>query len=116
MSFFAIVPTLENLYYKNITNGLTLNEKDYIIGCNQLGPITITLPVSCSSCNGKIYIIKDESALANTNSYAITIQVPSGTSLDGIDNGSISIEADYGTIAIYNSSNTGWFTLYNYAP
>lgn len=116
MSFFALVPTLENLDYKKITGDITLTNKDYLIGCSHTTTIFVTLPSSSTSDNGKVFIIKDESGQAASGLNTITIRAPDGTNLEGNPAGSTTIENDYGCVAVYNNSSSGWFLLYKYAP
>ena len=75
-----------------------IGRKDYYVGVNYAGPVTIELPIQ-NVKNGRQVVVKDESG--NCNIYPITI---SGTSIDNnntailaINNGSLTF--------IYNN---GW--------
>lgn len=82
----------------------TARSKDRIIGVNFAGAVTITLP-SASAVRGR-YIVKDESGNAAVNN--ITINPPSGQTIDGAANSTIS--TNYGSRGFY-SNGANWFTV-----
>lgn len=119
MTFLAITESTDILPYTSVSSETTLNDSHYIVGCNaSSGSVTITLPTSSTSPNGKIYYIKDEAGglSKDPNYYTITIQAPTGSNLDGTNGDSISIETDYGSIGLYNDTTWGWLIIYNYIP
>lgn len=80
----------------------TIRPRDYYIGVNYSGAVTITLPIG--DRNGKVFIVKDESGEASkgTNRY-ITV-VPSGN--DTIDGQNKAILAyDYGSLTFVYKNN-----------
>lgn len=85
------------------TNSYTVTPRDYYIGVNYSGAVTITLPTPRK--DGKVYIVKDElgEASKGTNRY-ITI-LPSGSDLiDGEDRAIIAF--DFGSLTfVYRN---GW--------
>lgn len=85
------------------SSSYTITPRDYYIGVNYSGAVTITLPSPRQ--NGKVYIVKDElgEASKGTNRY-ITI-LPSGTDLiDGRDRAILAF--DFGSLTfIYRN---GW--------
>jgi hypothetical protein len=74
-----------------------VSTKDYYIGVNYAGPVTITLPTIIN--DGKMYIIKDESGHCSTN--PITVQ---GT-VDNDNGGFILAQDNGGVQLIYRN---GW--------
>lgn len=115
MSFFAQVPTINSHPIAAENSSYTIQPDDYIIAPSaQASQITFTLPASSAVENGKIYIIKDESLNAITNN--IVLAAPSGTNLNGIGAGEVTISASAGAVMVYNSVSSGWFTLNEFVP
>jgi hypothetical protein len=85
------------------SSSYSVTHRDYYIGVNYAGAVTITLPTSRT--NGKVYIVKDElgEASKGTNRY-ITI-LPSGSDLiDGRDRAILAF--DFGSLTfVYRN---GW--------
>jgi len=68
-----------------------ISTKDYYLGVNYAGPVTITLPTIVN--NGRMYIIKDESGICSTNPITVIGNVdndPGGFIL-AQDNGGIQL-------------------------
>jgi hypothetical protein len=89
-----------NLTFPAITitqSSYTVGRKDYYIGINYPGPVTVNLP--SSAAHGRQLVIKDESGLAGTNNITIF-----GYSLDNDTNANIAINNGSITL-IYNN---GW--------
>lgn len=77
------------------SNSYTVTPRDYYIGVNYSGAVTITLPTPRK--NGKIYIIKDELGEASRGSNRYITILPSGT--DTIDGQNRAILAyDFGSL------------------
>jgi len=77
---------------KVITNSAyNITSKDYYIGINYAGPVTITLPTITN--NGKMYIIKDESGHCSTNYITVqgTVDNDAGGFILAQDNGGIQL-------------------------
>ena len=85
------------------SSSYTITSRDYYIGVNYAGAVTITLPTPRK--NGKVYIVKDElgEASKGTNRY-ITI-LPSGSDkIDGQDR--VILAYDFGSLTfVYRN---GW--------
>ena len=115
MSFFALTQTSDILQHTTVSTNTTLDNSYYIIGCNaSSGTITLTLPASSSTPNGKIYYIKDENG--NLGEYVINIKAPSGTNLDGVNGDTITLGTSYSGMALYNDTSFGWLIIYYYTP
>ena len=73
------------------TPSYSITTKDYYLGVNYAGPVTITLPTIVN--NGRMYIIKDESGICSTNPITVIGNVdndPGGFIL-AQDNGGIQL-------------------------
>jgi hypothetical protein len=73
------------------TNTYSISTKDYYIGINYAGPVTITLPTIVN--DGKMYIIKDESGHCSTNNITVqgTVDNDAGGFILAQDNGGIQL-------------------------
>ena len=73
------------------TNTYNISTKDYYIGVNYAGPVTITLPTIIN--DGKMYIIKDESGHCSTNNITVqgTVDNDAGGFILAQDNGGIQL-------------------------
>ena len=73
------------------TNTYNISTKDYYIGINYAGPVTITLPTIIN--DGKMYIIKDESGHCSTNPITVqgTVDNDTGGFILAQDNGGIQL-------------------------
>ena len=73
------------------TNTYNISTKDYYIGVNYAGPVTITLPTIIN--DGKMYIIKDESGHCSTNDITVqgTVDNDTGGFILAQDNGGIQL-------------------------
>ena len=73
------------------TNTYNISTKDYYIGVNYAGPVTITLPTIIN--DGKMYIIKDESGHCSTNNITVqgTVDNDTGGFILAQDNGGIQL-------------------------
>lgn len=111
MSFFSRISSLKTLNYQKISNNITLDDKDYLIGCDTNGgAISITLPLLDNIKDGKVYIIKDEGGYGGTNNITIYTQ-----GAQNIDNETYyNITSNYGLVAIYGNKSTKWHVMYIY--
>jgi len=73
------------------TNTYSISTKDYYIGINYAGPVTITLPTIVN--DGKMYIIKDESGHCSTNNITVqgTVDNDAGGFILAQDNGGVQL-------------------------
>jgi hypothetical protein len=73
------------------TSTYNISTKDYYIGINYAGPVTITLPSIIN--DGKMYIIKDESGHCSTNPITVqgTVDNDTGGFILAQDNGGIQL-------------------------
>jgi hypothetical protein len=73
------------------TNNYSVTTKDYYIGINYAGPVTISLPTIIN--DGKMYIIKDESGRCSSNPITVqgTVDNDTGGFILAQDNGGIQL-------------------------
>jgi len=73
------------------TNNYSVTTKDYYIGINYAGPVTISLPTIIN--DGKMYIIKDESGHCSSNPITVqgTVDNDTGGFILAQDNGGIQL-------------------------
>lgn len=88
-----------------ITSSYNVDVDDYFIGVNTNNSgIVVTLPTLSSVDNGKVFVIKDISGLADVN--AVTVSASSGEQIDLED--FTTLDIDHVAISIYKDT-TGWY-------
>jgi hypothetical protein len=89
-----------------VRSDYTLTDTDYYAGVTDTAaPRTITLP-SAAGREGRVYIIKDESAGAGA--HPITVRAAAGGTIDGAP--ALTISRNYGVLRVI-SSGRNWFSL-----
>jgi hypothetical protein len=94
------------------SRSLTLTDKNTIIRCTNSSPTTITIPLDSSvayDTGNSIEIYRSLGA------GEVTVQAPSGVTLNGVDNGSAVISAENNTLEIIKINTNAWEALYNVA-
>ena len=90
-----------------ITGSYTVTSTDFILSLDtNYSGIVVTMPSIASVEQGRIYIMKDISGLADTNSIKVSASV--GQTIDG--ESFIEIDVDYASINLYKTT-TGWFVI-----
>jgi len=88
-----------------ITSSYNVDVDDYFIGVNtNYSGIVVTLPTLSSVDNGKVFVIKDISGLADVN--AVVISASAGEQIDLED--FTTLDIDHVAISIYKDT-TGWY-------
>jgi len=88
-----------------ITSSYNVDVDDYFIGVNtNYSGIVVTLPTLSSVDNGKVFVIKDLSGLADIN--AVVVSASAGEQIDLED--FTTLDIDHVAISIYKDT-TGWY-------
>ena len=99
---------LKSQLYTNVrkidSSSDTLNDKDFYVGVDYGGSVSIDIP---ASEKGRTLIIKDESGSANTNN--ITLSSAGSETIDGSSN--YIIDTDYGVVRLINDGNDNWSVI-----
>jgi hypothetical protein len=105
----SVAVTVPGVYQTvKITTNLTINPDGYysFIECNQVSPITITLPTSVSVPTGTFYIIKD--AIGNSENDKITIRT-TGDTIDGYSN--YILDVNMAAVCLVTDGISNWMVL-----
>ena len=89
-----------------ITSSYSISSTDYYIGVDTTySGIIITLPSLSSVINGRTFVIKDETGLADQPGKSFIVSASLGNLIDG--DPAVTVNADHGGINIYKTA-TGW--------
>lgn len=88
-----------------ITSSYTITPDDYFIGVDtNYANIVVTLPTPASVDNGKVYVIKDISGLADTNMIILSASTGQQIDLEPFT----TLDIDHVAVSVYRDS-TGWY-------